>query len=107
VGAQKRAWMAVRLTVREMGNGVQRVEAHEIVSPDGACSYWGAPGAVLVPSPMPTPLLLCIEDAMMSIGEAPPADTEMQACVRYVSDDTIEAVALWTSRRSSGSPACA
>lgn len=84
----------MRFTLTDMGNGVTRVEPNDLLTPDDACAHFGTPGCECVPLPIPPHLRMCIEDAVVGVGQAIPDDGVILACVRAVTETTIEVVAF-------------
>ena len=89
-----RAPFGVRFTLTDMGNGVTRVEPYDVLTPDDACVHFGTPGCECVPLPIPVHLQMCIEDALGGVGRPSPRDGVVRACVRAVTEETVEVVAF-------------
>lgn len=87
------ASFGVRFTVADMGNGVTRVEPNDLLTPNDACALFGTPGTECVPLPLPSHIRMCIEDAVVGVGQSLPDGWAIQARVRAVNEDTIEVVA--------------
>lgn len=83
----------VRFALRDMGNGVTRLESHDLLTPDAACACFGTPGFVCVPFPMPPLVRYSIEDAVDAVGQSWPRDWDVRARVRAISDNATEVVA--------------
>lgn len=85
--------MARRIVVRDMGNGVDRVEAHELIVGPDAYEHFKLPGLVPVLDPMPQRVMDLVMDLVADFGADPGL---VCSCVRRIDDRTVEIFAAWS-----------
>jgi hypothetical protein len=76
-----------------MRNGVQRIDTHDLLSADDACSLFGLPGCVTSFLPCFDQLRCLTKDAVSMLGMELPDDCKVYACARAIDDETFEVVA--------------
>jgi hypothetical protein len=86
----------VRLVVRDMGNGVVRLECFELVSATDAVALAQLTGSTELSFPVPRRYQDLVGEAASMIGLVPvPADCHLSAFARGIDDAVVEVVATY------------
>jgi hypothetical protein len=82
---------AQRIVVRDMGNGVDRIEVHELIAKRDAKTHFRLPGCVRLQQSTETRFLGLIWDANTACI---PLGCQACACARAIDDHTVEVFAI-------------
>jgi hypothetical protein len=86
----------VRLVVRDMGNGVVRLECFDLISAEEALTLARLTGSTELPFPVPWRYQDLVREAAERIGLMPvPVDCHLAAFARGVDDAVVEVVATY------------